>query len=423
MHRYKRLLAMTHPITRSKCIVALLLMLAVGGATAKETTLGFDGVTELVSNPKIEGVTFSGATVLACGGALNCGQFPPASGSNILYDTSGGSGVITVTFDKTVKAVTKVSAKITGNRAITMAAFDVDGNLLKSMTTGGPNYIGAGTGISPNTLLSIALDPGSKKISKVTFRDSGNTFTIDDFSFTYDPATYIIDAGHGKLLDENNVRRYQRPATPTYNLREDNLTLLFAGIIRDKLKKDGLSYLETRTGENAPWNERCGKYDAKNDQIYYPQPDYKEGTNGCGSDLRNRMRIFDKLETKEKNGAVFISLHTNGGSGRLIKGRTQAYWCQKDSDKLSIKVRNAIQGVVPPLFTGNGLIEKNCDLIVLAATEEFNAPGTLAEILYHLDASLGNTDDEKILNDAGKRQQIGEAIAKALVEFSDEKNK
>src|SRR4051794_26203795 len=51
-----------------------------------ETTLGFDGLADLSLNVDDFGVHFTGAQVLACGGSLNCGPFPPFSGSNVIYD-------------------------------------------------------------------------------------------------------------------------------------------------------------------------------------------------------------------------------------------------------------------------------------------------------------------------------------------------
>jgi hypothetical protein len=47
------------------------------------------------------------------------------------------------------------------------------------MSTPAANYVGAGTGVSPNYFLEVT----AAGISRCTFSDGGNTFTIDDFTF------------------------------------------------------------------------------------------------------------------------------------------------------------------------------------------------------------------------------------------------
>lgn len=119
--------------------IILLFRTIVCNAAPQDIVLGFDGLADLSTNLNAFGVSFTGATVLACGGTLNCGQFPPLSGRNVIYDTQGGSGVITATFDSTITGpVQKVSARITGNRNITMTAFDKDNVVFGSSATGGP---------------------------------------------------------------------------------------------------------------------------------------------------------------------------------------------------------------------------------------------------------------------------------------------
>ena len=149
-------------------------------AAGAQTVINFDNLSDLTTvttQYSSLGVTFSGAVILACGQSLNCGPFPPFSFPNVIFD--GTNGVITATFDTNITGnVTEVSAKITGNRNITMTAFDSTGNVLATTQTGGPNFVGAGT---PNLLLTVNT-PGPP-IAFVTFHDSGDTYTVDDFTF------------------------------------------------------------------------------------------------------------------------------------------------------------------------------------------------------------------------------------------------
>jgi hypothetical protein len=122
-----------------------------------KVTLGFDGLADLAANIDDFGAHFTGATVLACGGSLNCAQFPPFSGRNVIYDTIGLGGLITVTFDPSITGhVGDVSARVTGNRVITMTAYDRLGAMLGTTQTPGPNYVGSG--LPPNILLSLHSD-------------------------------------------------------------------------------------------------------------------------------------------------------------------------------------------------------------------------------------------------------------------------
>jgi hypothetical protein len=80
---------------------------------------------------------------------------------------------------------------VTGNTDVTLTAYASDGTVLGSASTGGANYIGAGTGLLPNIFLSVAV-PG---IAYVEFSDTGNTYTVDDFTLQAIPAPGAIVLG------------------------------------------------------------------------------------------------------------------------------------------------------------------------------------------------------------------------------------
>lgn len=164
-------------------ITGILLIVVMVGAvqpSCAQTDINFDNLSDLtvVTNQYSNlGVTFTGAVILTCGQSLNCPQFPPFSFPNVIYD--GINGIITATFDLNIAGnITQVTARVTGNRNITMTAFDASGNVLATAETGGPNYVGVG---SPNMLLTVQTS--GPPIAMVTFHDSGNTYTVDDFTF------------------------------------------------------------------------------------------------------------------------------------------------------------------------------------------------------------------------------------------------
>lgn len=148
------------------------------------------------------GVHFSGATTLHQFRSLNP-VFPPHSGTGVVYDFP--TGIITARFDRTQQVV---GGYVTGNRSIALRAFDASGNLLGSAQTGGPNYVGSPSGIPPNVLLQVSSTAGS--IAAVTFHDSGNTFTVDDFFFI-GPAPAGAGTGRPGSGRSTNVSTAQQP--------------------------------------------------------------------------------------------------------------------------------------------------------------------------------------------------------------------
>jgi len=393
---------------RSRLFLITIIMLTcatVCNAAPKDITLGFDGLADLSTNLNAFGVSFTGATVLACGGTLNCGYFPPFSGRNVIYDTSGGNGVITAVFDASATGpVRKVSVRITGNRNITMTAFDKDNAVLDIAETGGANYVGVGT---PNKLVTVESE--TVPIASVNFHDSGNSYTIDDFTFRSDRYVVVLDPGHGQLLDKDGVTlHYQRPASPTFGLREDNLTLLIANAAKSQLEVDNkyTVYL-TRTGSRAPITERgitgCGA----------PKYDY------CNDDLKLRVEKSRQYDLASDVGAVFVSVHTNGSDipivGRLKNGTLSQYCSGRDD--YSPLAQGMLDGIVALGIKDLG-IGSNCNTGVLKRMGESNIPNSLVEVAYHSNTfKISGPTDEERLNDSTFRTNAGKSIGTAIDQY------
>lgn len=352
----------------------------------KTLTLGFDGLSDLAISVDLLGVTFVGAQVLACGGSLNCGPFPPASGKNVIYDRPGNGGVITATFDyATTGKVDKVSARITGNRNITMTAFGAQGQVLASASTGGANFVGANTGIPPNKLLEVS---STTPIGSVKFADSGNTFTVDDFTFTSSARSVVLDPGHG-LIVQNGVPTYQRPPTPTFGLYEDNLSLSMAASARSALERMGVVVSMTRQGASAP---------------YAPA----DCAVPCFIDLNKRARWAEKQEPD-----LMVSIHTNAGPP-TANGSESFYSSTApapDSRDLASFVLSRVVGLG---LRNRGVNQKNFNVI------NTSMASTLVEVAFHSNSTLaqGQTiTDEQRLNDPTFRATAGAAIADGIGDY------
>jgi hypothetical protein len=145
---------------------------------------------ELVTS-QFPGVLFSNARVLTAGISLNEFEFPPASGLNVVTDEGGP---IILNF---LTPVFLFNARFTYSPSLTLTAFDAALNPLASTSSAfNSNLAISGEPVSsPNELLGFA---GPAGIAGVVIEGSlsGNSFVMDDLSFTAVPeaATGILVA-------------------------------------------------------------------------------------------------------------------------------------------------------------------------------------------------------------------------------------
>ncbi|MHA2374634.1 MAG: DUF7507 domain-containing protein [Candidatus Thorarchaeota archaeon] len=143
------------------------------------TTITFEGLSHYQDvGSYYPGLTFTGASCLVKPN-YNWQDYPPHSGDVVVFDVTGGTGVIRIDFDFTVSLV---GAWYTTYMGVYIEAYDVWGNLVDSTT------------VSPNTGTSDYAEVTGSGIKYVLIHDTGNTFTMDDL-------TYIIDKVHpGDLI-------------------------------------------------------------------------------------------------------------------------------------------------------------------------------------------------------------------------------
>lgn len=138
-----------------------------------ETLSDFDPVTT-----QFTGVTFSDATVLTAGSSLNELEFPPHSGTNVVFDEVGP---ISISF---VSPVSAVGGYFTHSLPLLFRAFGIGNNLLGSLSSpSSSNLLVSGdVGSSPNEFLQFAFGG----ISRVTVAGdpAGGSFVMDDFTYT-----------------------------------------------------------------------------------------------------------------------------------------------------------------------------------------------------------------------------------------------
>jgi hypothetical protein len=156
------------------------LVCATTPAIAVPTTIDFEDLSDFSSvSDHYPGLSFSNAVVLTAGVSLNEFDFPPRSGTNVVFDSGGAISIIFST------PVTSVSGYFTYSAQLTLTAFDASNNLLDSATSAfASNFTGSGN--SPNELISLNSIGG---IASVVFAGSqfGGSFTLDDLTFELAP--------------------------------------------------------------------------------------------------------------------------------------------------------------------------------------------------------------------------------------------
>lgn len=125
---------------------------------------------------QIAGFNFVNAVTLTAGISLNEFEFPPLSGTNVIFDMGGP---MRIDFSA---GVTSVSAYITYLAPIVMTAFDSGGTILGTTHSqfGNNLALSGQLGSTPNELIALAFDD----IAYVTIAgdSAGGSFTLDNLT-------------------------------------------------------------------------------------------------------------------------------------------------------------------------------------------------------------------------------------------------
>lgn len=164
---------------RSLRLGAFVVVLALP-STVLATTIDFEGFTDgdVITN-QVAGVTFSNATVLTSGLGLNDFEFPPRSGTNVVFD-DGGQMSITFT-----SPLASFGGYLTYSAPLTLEAFSPGNVLLGSVTSAfSANLAASGDpGSSPNEFLQLAFASGIGSV-RITGDPAGASFVLDDATLT-----------------------------------------------------------------------------------------------------------------------------------------------------------------------------------------------------------------------------------------------
>jgi hypothetical protein len=184
---------------RAFFLIAALLTLATASALADPITLNFDNFSDgtKVTN-QFAGLTFANATALKAGVTLNELEFPPKSGSNVIFNDGGA---MTITF---IAPILNFEAYFTYDSRLTITAFDANGNQVGSLSSQFLNNLALSgvAGSNPNELLSLSSAAG---IVRIVISTTGS-FVLDDLRYNAlaapvpEPATLALMLGGGAMF-------------------------------------------------------------------------------------------------------------------------------------------------------------------------------------------------------------------------------
>jgi hypothetical protein len=148
------------------------------------------------------GLTFSNTTVLTAGITLNEFEFPPHSGSNVVFDDGGP---ISISF---ATPVLSFGGYFTYAEPLTLAGFNAASTQVASAVSAFSSNLALSgdLGSSPNGFLSISFASGISSVT-ITGDPGGGSFALDDATITTADATVpepssiflLLSAGAGIL--------------------------------------------------------------------------------------------------------------------------------------------------------------------------------------------------------------------------------
>lgn len=144
-------------------------------------TISFDDLSDLdsvgTSYSSSNGVVFSGATVLTAGLSLNEFEFPPLSGTNVIFDDGGP---MLISFADPVSSAGGYFTYLAA--PLTLEALDSSFNVVGSATSvyGSNLALSGDAGSSPNEFLHVAFAGGFSYLS-IMGDPGGYSFVLDDF--------------------------------------------------------------------------------------------------------------------------------------------------------------------------------------------------------------------------------------------------
>jgi hypothetical protein len=172
------------------------LMAIPSGLVASPIVINFDTLNDGDAvTTQFAGLTFTNATVVVAGISVNEFDFPPHSGSNLVFDDGGA---LSIAFDTPVLAF---GGYFNYTQPLTLQAFDSSQNLLGSISSAFSSDLGTtgDPGSSPNEFLQLMFASGISDVV-MTADPAGTSFTLDDATITPGSPTPVPEPSTVSLM-------------------------------------------------------------------------------------------------------------------------------------------------------------------------------------------------------------------------------
>lgn len=172
------------------CAAVLLLLAFAGPALLRADIITFEEYPDSTSlTTQYPGLTFTNATVITAGISLNEFEFPPHSGTNVVFDDGGP---ISISF---ATPVLSFGGYFTYLEPLTLAGFGATSTQVTTAFSAFSNNLALSgdPGSSPNEFLSLAFAGGISSVT-ITGDPSGSSFVMDDatYSTVPEPSSVIL---------------------------------------------------------------------------------------------------------------------------------------------------------------------------------------------------------------------------------------
>lgn len=165
-------------MNKNLTLLVTLIFLFLGTISASASLINFEGLndSEIVTN-QFPGLAFINAVVLTSGISLNEFEFPPHSGTNVVFDDSGP---MTINF---TTPVSDFGAYFTYLAPLTLSFYDLFNNLEGTVNSAFSSNLALSgdSGSNPNEFLSFVWAPGISK-AVISGDPGGSSFTLDDLT-------------------------------------------------------------------------------------------------------------------------------------------------------------------------------------------------------------------------------------------------
>lgn len=162
------------------CPLLLILLWCLRPLQADPVIIDFESLSagDMVTN-QFAGMTFQNAEVLTAGYSLDESEFPPHSGSNVVFDAGAP-----ITIDFTAP-VLSFGGFFTYATTLTLDAYDPASNLVASAVSAFTNNmaLSGDSGSSPNEFLEVTFASGISSVT-ITGDPAGGSFVLDDATIT-----------------------------------------------------------------------------------------------------------------------------------------------------------------------------------------------------------------------------------------------